>query len=95
MTKKSFDKDAISKIKEEMKSVVSERRSVHVIPQKGRWGVVKEGETLKTYGIFSSKQDAITHARDIARRGDRKAVIVHRRDGTIEKWEEASNKAAK
>ena len=95
MAKKSFDKSAISKIKEKMKSVASERKSVHVIPQKDRWAVVKEGETLKAYGTFSSKQDAITRARDLAQKGDRNAVIIHRRDATVEKWEEISEKAAK
>ena len=75
------------KIKELIRSVNSNGKWVHVISHQGRWAVVREG-TRRADRIFTSKVDAINRARSFVEAGKATDVIVHKKDGTIESWEQ-------
>ena len=55
----------------------------HVISRDGRWAVKKQGATRATK-VYFNKHSAITGAVRGAKKGS--DVIVHRRDGTVERW---------
>ena len=84
---KNYKIDA-SKIRKNLK-VASSIAYIHVIPQKDRWVVKREG-AYKHYGTFSTKSDAIVRARSLAKKVSVNDILVHRKDATIEKWEKAS-----
>ena len=59
-----------------------EKRSYHVISKiGGGWSVRKEGAE-RASGTYSSKNDAIGRAREIARK-DGTDLVIHGRDGRI------------
>ncbi len=59
-------------------------QKIHVIPQNKKWAIKKEG-SARASKISSNKETAISQARKMAKQ-DHKDVVVHRKDGTIEKW---------
>lgn len=61
-------------------------RRVHVISRDKGWAVKKEGLSRATR-IHRSKEAAVSSAGKLKTRGH--DVIIHRRDGSIERWEKA------
>jgi hypothetical protein len=63
------------------KSPNSNKR-IHVISRNGGWAVKKEGNA-KASKIYSTKDAAVKGARKTSKGHD---VVVHKKDGSIEKW---------
>jgi hypothetical protein len=59
---------------------------VHIIKRDEGWAVKKEGGQ-KASRVYESKEEAKQNSRSYREKGH--DVIVHKRDGTIEKWEKA------
>ena len=59
--------------------------NAHVILRDGKWAVLKEGFS-RVSGTYDTKASAIIAAKRFKNAGDVKAIIVHQKDGTIEKW---------
>jgi hypothetical protein len=58
------------------------KKDRHVVPNpRGGWAVRQSGAT-KASRVFESQKEAVTYARDLARKGGSE-LYVHRRDGTI------------
>lgn len=60
---------------------------VHIIKRNSRWAVRKE-ENQKASKIFETKEDARQHSQSYRQKGH--DVVIHKQDGSIEKWEKAS-----
>ena len=60
-------------------------KRVHVISRKDGWAVKKEGNS-KASKIYSTKSDAERSASEISKGRD---VVIHKRDGSIQKWKRA------
>lgn len=60
------------------------RKKYHVTPAEEGWRVTAE-RAERASALAPSKQEAIERARELARRQKPSQVIVHRRDGTIER----------
>ena len=71
---------------EEMKSVRSKGRPVHVISHQDGWAVTKEGACRATR-IFARKTDAVQHAQALVKQGAAAYLIVHKEDGSIATWD--------
>ncbi len=56
---------------------------VHIISTGAGWAI-KTGGTSKASKIYSRKNSAVSGAR---RRSGKHDVVIHKRDGSIEKWE--------
>ena len=67
------------------RSTSSEGRKVHVISRNGGWAVKKEGNS-RASKIYRTKDAAVKGARSSSKGSD---VIVHKRDGSIEKWQKS------
>ncbi|MFC1970876.1 DUF2188 domain-containing protein [Chloroflexota bacterium] len=61
-------------------------RRVHVIARDKGWAIKKEGLS-KASRIHQNKEAAVNSARTLRTRGH--DVIIHRKDGSIERWEKA------
>jgi hypothetical protein len=59
---------------------------VHVIARDNGWAVKREGAS-RAARIHGKKSDAIEHARSIPRRD----VIIHKKDGSIQRWEHSGD----
>ena len=55
---------------------------VHVIKRDTGWAVKSEG-AAKAFRVYNRKDEAVSSARKMSKGSD---VIVHRKDGTIQKW---------
>jgi hypothetical protein len=64
------------------KSTIGKNTRIHVISRKGGWAVKKEGSSRATK-IYSTKDAAVKGARKSSKGHD---VVVHKKDGSIEKW---------
>jgi hypothetical protein len=64
-------------------SVSPKNQRVHVISRKDGWAVKKEGNTKATR-VFDRKEAAVDGARKLSKGHD---VIVHKKDGSIQRWE--------
>ncbi len=56
---------------------------IHIIKRLGGWVVKKEGAERATRR-FSTKEEAISSAIEYRSKGH--DLVIHRRDGTVEKW---------
>lgn len=83
-TRKSSTASRRAVVSKKLKSAATQGKRVHVIPQKGNWAVKREG-AQRADRVVSKKTTAILRAKSIARSGTAPAIIVHRKDGTIEK----------
>lgn len=54
-------------------------RNQHVVPQRGRWVVEREG-SKKATSVHETQKQAIEAAREIAR-NQKSELVIHRRDG--------------
>lgn len=59
---------------------------LHVISRDSGWAVKKEG-TFRAGKVYSNKDAAVKDAKSAATRGQ--DIIVHKKDGSIQKWEKA------
>jgi len=64
-----------------------EKQRVHIIKRKSRWALRKEGNQ-KASRIFETKEDARQHIQSYRQKGH--DVVIHKKDGSIEKWEKAN-----
>ncbi len=64
------------------KSTTSKITRIHVISRKGGWAVKKEGSS-RASKIYTTKNAAVKGARKTSKGHD---VVVHKKDGSIEKW---------
>ena len=62
---------------------------IHVISRKDGWAVIKEGNA-KASRLFEKKEAAVDGARKLSKGHD---VIVHRKDGSIQRWERPAENA--
>ncbi len=58
------------------------RNRIHVIARDRGWAVKREGAS-RAAKVHDSKEAAVRHAKSIPRQD----VVVHRKDGSIQKWE--------
>ncbi|TET74522.1 MAG: DUF2188 domain-containing protein [Candidatus Aminicenantes bacterium] len=59
-------------------------KRVHIISRKDGWAVKKQGAS-RASKIYQKKETAIKNAQKLRRTGH--DVIVHKKDGSIQKWE--------
>ena len=65
-----------------------DRDIIHVISRGDGWGVLREG-SRRPHKIHLEKQSAVAHARQLAQRSPNSEVIVHKKDGSPERYIEA------
>ncbi|HNW49433.1 MAG TPA: DUF2188 domain-containing protein [Prolixibacteraceae bacterium] len=70
--------------------MIMEKTRVHIIKRESGWAVKKEGN-LKASKIFDNKEDAKQHSQVYKLKGH--DIIIHKKDGSIERWERADKKA--
>lgn len=74
---------------------MSERNSntkspkIHVVSRKDGWAVKKEGNS-RASKLFEEKNAALDVARKLSKGND---IIVHKKDGAIQRWEKADELA--
>ncbi len=73
------------KIREGMASLADSGGMVHIISRDKRWAVVKERANRATK-IHETKSSAVDHGRILARKSGAR-LVIHKRDGTVEKME--------
>ena len=61
---------------------MSDRATYHVTPNVNGWQVKGQGEDIKEF-LVDNKDDAIRHAKELAKSQQLGQVIVHNRDGQI------------
>jgi len=61
-------------------------KRIHIISRNDGWAVKKEGSS-RASRIYESKVSAIRSAKALRQKGN--DIVVHKRDGTIQKWEKA------
>jgi len=60
-----------------------ERKVFHVAPHEEGWKLTLEG-TDKPVSVHNTKDDAMTAAREVAKKAEPSQVIVHKMDGTVQ-----------
>lgn len=83
MAKVSYKSDLGTKIKKAAASPDGSR--LHVISKDNGWVVKKEG-AQRAQKAYKYKREAVAGALVTVKKGAAKAVIVHKKDGTIESW---------
>lgn len=63
-----------------------ENKRVHIISRKDGWAIKKEGKT-RASKIYNNKKSAVSSTRKLKEKGH--DVIVHKKDGSIQKWEKS------
>lgn len=62
---------------------MADRYVVHVVPNANSWEVKREGSD-ETLVLVDNKDNAVNHAKELAKAEPLGQVIVHTRDGKIE-----------
>ena len=62
------------------------KNRVHILKRGERWAVKKEGKQIASR-VFKSKTEAVEDSQNYSTKGF--DIVVHRADGTIEKWDKA------
>lgn len=83
MARISYKSDLGSKIKKAAAKPDSSK--LHVIAKDNGWVVKKEG-AQRAQKAYKLKKEAVAGALGTIKKGGAKAVIIHKRDGTIEAW---------
>jgi Holliday junction resolvase len=83
MSSIKYKTDLGSKLKKAAASPDSSK--LHVIAKNNGWIVKKEG-AQRAQKAYKLKKEAVEGALITVRKGEAKAVIVHKKDGTIEAW---------
>lgn len=68
------------------KSQKPSSKRVHVISRNKDWAIKKEGNS-KASRVYKEKRSAVDGAKKLIRDGY--DIVVHRRDGSIQKWEKS------
>lgn len=68
------------------KSEKDTSKRVHIISRKDAWAIKKQGAS-RASKIYQRKETAIQEARKMCKEGY--DVIVHKKDGSIQKWEKS------
>lgn len=85
-TKKSKSKERIrKKIAEDMSSFAPSKKRIHIISYGDRWGILREG-AKRLSKICSDKTTAVVYAKRIAQKETGSSVIIHKRDGSPERY---------
>lgn len=61
---------------------MANRTVYHVVPNANSWEVKREGSSQPDF-LVDNKDNALAHAKDLARQAPLGQVIVHTRDGKI------------
>lgn len=61
-------------------------KRVHIISRKDGWAIKKEGKA-RASKIYDNKNSAVSSAKKLREKGH--DVIVHKKDGSIQKWEKS------
>lgn len=61
---------------------MANRTVYHVVPNANSWAVKREGSSQPEF-LVDNKDNALAHAKDLARQAPLGQVIVHTRDGKI------------
>jgi len=64
-------------------------KRAHVISRKDGWAVKKQGKS-RASKIYKDKESAVKSARKLKGKG--MDVVVHKRDGSIQRWEKAKKR---
>lgn len=64
-------------------------KRAHVVKRDSGWAVRKEG-AKKASKVYKTQADAVRGARVLKKSGS--DVVIHKRDGSILKWEKSSKK---
>ena len=73
---------------------VSDQARVHVIAHKDGWAVKKEG-TTRAHRVFDQKSDAIEGAKSLLKSQSSGAIVVHSKDGAIDRWQKIAGSKRK
>lgn len=73
----------------EKHSIKEPAKRVHVISRKDGWAVKRESAS-RASKVYRTKESAKEGARKISPKGY--DIVIHKKDGTIEKWEKAKSK---
>jgi len=63
--------------------MVANRYVLHVTPNANGWQVKRQGSD-ETEWLVDNKDNAINHARDLAKANQPSQIVIHTRDGRIE-----------
>jgi hypothetical protein len=76
-----------AKIRSTMKVVTTTSPDrVHVISHNKGWAVQREG-AVRASKVFPKKDVAVSMAKSLAKKGAASDVVIHNKDGTIQKWD--------
>lgn len=71
----------------DMDTVNKEKKRMHVIKRRNAgWAVITEG-AARASKIYATQPEAVTNALKYRNKGS--DVVIHREDGSIERWEKA------
>ena len=74
------------KVHKAMIKISSSKARIHVVSHKDGWAVKKEGSN-RASGVFEKKITAVNRAKNLAKKGPQKDVVIHKKDGTIQEWD--------
>jgi hypothetical protein len=77
-------------IAEAIRSVVLSRKRIHVIAYGGGWGVLRES-SKRLNKIHNDKSSAVAHAKRLAKKDIDALVIIHKEDGSLDRYVHADN----
>lgn len=63
--------------------MASNRFVLHVVPNANGWEVKRQGSG-ETEWLVDNKDNAVNHAREVARANQPSQIVIHTRDGRIE-----------
>lgn len=78
------------KIQSAIHKASSSKNRIHVVSHKDGWAVKREGSS-KASGVYGGKDVAISKARSLAKKGAAIDVVIHKKDGTIQKWDKVAS----
>lgn len=84
---KRWTKEEIAKA---MRAVVLSRKRIHVIAYGDGWGVMREN-SKRLNKIHRDKRAAVAHAEQLAKKDIDALVIIHKEDGSLERYIHADN----
>jgi len=83
---KQWDREKLSAA---LLAVLEAKRGIdiyHVIWRGGdRWGILREGRK-RMYKIYSDKQAAVAHAKQLAQKSSKWEVVVHKEDASLDRY---------
>ena len=83
MARVSYSRELGTKIKKA--AAKPDGSKLHVIARDNEWIVKKEG-SQRAQKVYKYKKEAVAGALVTVKKGSARAVVVHKKDGTIESW---------